>query len=123
MEPWQVVFVVILAYIMTKTVRAFLTLRRARQKLAELNEVAQRLDRYRMINFEQVEGTWLVYDSVRGDFLQQAQTLAEIIDAMRRRWPDKIVLGLNKSDHEVYLISCPEGVKVGADEGLALVDK
>lgn len=123
MELWQVIFVVILAYIVTKVARAFLILRRTRQKLVELNDVAQRLDRYRMINFEQVEGTWLVYDSVRGDFLQQAQTLAEIIDAMRRRWPDKIVLGLNKTDQDVYLISCPEGVKVGTDEGLPLVDK
>jgi hypothetical protein len=88
----------------------------------ELDQLARSLDRYRLVNFEKVQGVWLVYDSIKGDFLGQSDSHVGIAAVTQRRWPDKIVLGFDHDDEQVYLASAPPDTAVD-DDVLPLVDK
>jgi hypothetical protein len=102
--------IVVVGYLFYNPTRSYLAIRRAQQAVAAAELLAQRLDRYRLVNFEQVQDTWLVYDSVSGEFLGQCPSVPKVVEMVRDTWPDKVVLGLNKTDQDVYLISAPPGV-------------
>ena len=84
-------------------------LNRQVREIEDYQKLVDALDQYRLINFEQVQGVWLVYDTIKGGFLGQSTALEGIIGIAQVQWPDKIVLGINTSTQESYLVSSPPG--------------
>lgn len=124
METTLLIVVLVLAviYILMLQDSRSAAARLTMQEMQALSRMTESLEKYRLITIEQVQGLWLIYNSVSGSFVGQSNTREGVVDVVRGFWPDKIVLAMDRAQDEVFLVHAPPGAQVDPNEVPLVVD-